>query len=243
MSMDELRKIAVEAARDVKPGEHVCKYCGAGFVRESTLQVHQCEPKRRDQQRGEKGVVIGFQTWLRFYELTQGSAKLKTYEDFCNNNFYNAFVKFGRHCVAISAVNVNQFMDYVLKKQIKIDNWCKDKVYEEYLYGILRSESSSDALERSIITMQEWSEETGNDITTYFTTVSANRFVQHILNGRVSCWAIYCCDNGIDKLGTLSEEQVTLLMPWIDPEFWQRKLHDYTADTEMTKHILTQAGL
>ena len=241
--MDELRKIALEARKEFKPGEHVCKYCGTGFVRESTLQVHQCEPKRRDLQRGEKGVVIGFQTWLRFYELTQGSAKLKTYEDFCNNNFYNAFVKFGRHCVAISAINVNQFMDYVLKKQIKIDNWCKDKVYEEYLYGILRSESSSDALERSIITMQEWSEETGNDITTYFTTVSANRFVQHILNGRVSCWAIYCCDNGIDKLGTLSEEQVTLLMPWIDPEFWQRKLHDYTADTEMTKHILTQAGL
>ena len=241
--MNELQKIAEEAKRDMKPGTHVCKYCGQGFVRESTLQVHQCEPKRRDQQRGEKGVIIGFQTWLRFYELTQGSAKLKTYEDFCSNNFYNAFVKFGRHCVAISAINVNQFMDYVLKKQIKIDNWCKDKVYEEYLYGILRSESSSDALERSILTMQEWSKETGNDITTYFTAVSANRFVQHILNGRVSCWAIYCCDNGIDKLGTLSEEQVTLLMPWIDPEFWQRKLHDYTADTEMTKHILTQAGL
>ena len=242
MSMDELQKIAEEAKRDVKPGEHVCKYCGAGFVRESTLQVHQCEPKRRDLQRGEKGVVIGFQTWLRFYELTQGSAKLKTYEDFCNNNFYNAFVKFGRHCVAISAINVNQFMDYVLKKQIKIDNWCKDKVYEEYLYGILRSESSSDALERSILTMQEWSEESGNDITTYFTAVSSNRFVQHILNGRISCWAIYCCNSGINKLEMLSEEQVTLLLPWIDPEFWQRKLHDYPADTEMTKHILLKAG-
>ena len=241
--MDELRKIAEEARREMKPGEHRCKYCGQGFVRESTLQVHQCEPKRRDLQRGEKGVIIGFQTWLRFYELTQGSAKLKTYEDFCNNNFYNAFVKFGRHCVAISAVNVKQFMDYVLKNQIKIDNWCKDKVYEEYLYGILRSESSSDALERSIITMQEWSEESGNDITTYFINVSTNRFVQHILNGRVSCWAIYCCNNGIDKLATLSEEQVTLLMPWIDPEFWQRKLKDYNADTEMTKHILQQAGL
>ena len=74
--MDELRKIALEARKEFKPGEHVCKYCGTGFVRESTLQVHQCEPKRRDLQRGEKGVVIGFQTWLRFYELTQGSAKL-----------------------------------------------------------------------------------------------------------------------------------------------------------------------
>jgi len=242
MVMSELQKIAEEARRDMKPGEHKCKYCGQGFVRESTLAVHQCEPKRRDLQQGEKGVIIGFKTWLRFYELTQGSAKLKTYADFCNNNFYNAFVKFGRHCVAISAINVNQFMDYVLKKQIKIDNWCKDKVYEEYLYGLLRSESSSDALERSIITMQEWSEETGNDITTYFTEVSSNRFVQHVLNGRVSCWAIYCCDNGIAKLETLSEEQVTLLMPWIDPEFWQRKLHDYTADAELTKHILAQAN-
>ena len=242
MSMDELRKIAEEAKQDVKPGEHVCRYCGQGFVRESTLQVHQCEPKRRDQQRSEKGVVIGFQTWLRFYELTQGSAKLKTYEDFCNNNFYNAFVKFGRYCVGISAINVNQFMDYVLKNQIKIDNWCKDKVYEEYLYKLLRSESSNDALERSILTMQEWAEYSDSDITTYFANISSNRFVQHILNGRVSCWTVYCCDSGIAKLETLGEEQITLLMPWIDPEFWQRKLRDYTADAEMTRHILSQSG-
>ena len=241
--MDELRKIAIEARKEFKPGEHICKYCGQGFVRESTLAVHQCEPKRRDLQRGEKGVIIGFQTWLRFYELTQGSAKLKSYDDFCNNNFYNAFVKFGRHCVAISAINVKQFMDYVLKNQIKIDNWCKDKVYEEYLYTLLRQESSTDALERSIITMQEWAEETGNEFNDYFNKVSANRFVQHILNGRISCWAIYCCDNGIDKVDSLSEEQFNLLSNWIDPQFWTKKLKDYAAYTEMTRHILAQAGL
>jgi hypothetical protein len=240
--MSELHKIAIEAANKIRSGNYICKYCSQGFVRESTLQVHMCEPKRRDKQRSEKGVVIGFQTWLRFCELTQGSAKLKTYEDFCNNSFYNAFVKFGRYCVGISAVNVNQFIEYVLKKQIKIDNWCKDNIYEEYLFNLLRSENSNDALERSIITMQQWSEETNNPITSYFTTVSANRFIQHILNGRVSCWAIYCCDAGIAKLETLSEEQVTMIIPWIDPEFWQRKLYDYPADAELTKHILSQAG-
>jgi hypothetical protein len=240
--MDELRKIAMEAAKDVKPGAHVCKYCGQGFTRESTLQVHQCEPKRRSLQRNEKGVIIGFNAWLRFYEITQGSAKLKSYDDFSSSQFYNAFVKFGRHCVAISAINTEQFTDYVLKKQVKIDNWCKDAVYAEYLYGLLRTESATDALERSIITMQEWGDETANDLVTYFNNISSNRFVQHILNGRVSCWAIYCCDSGIDKLGTITEEQVTMIMPWIDPEFWQRKLRDYPADAEMTRHILEQAG-
>ena len=240
--MNELQKIAEEAKRDMKPGAHVCKYCGQGFVRESTLQVHQCEPKRRDQQRGEKGVIIGFQTWLRFYELTQGSAKLKTYEDFCTNQFYNSFVRFGRHCVNIKAINVNRFIDHVLKKQIKIDNWCKDAVYAEYLYTVLRSESATDALERSVLTMQEWCEENHFDLIEYYKKVSSNRFVQHLINGRISCWAVYCCDSGIEKLQSLTEEQVTLVLPWIDPDYWQRKLHDYPADTEMTKHILAQAG-
>jgi len=240
--MDELRKIAEEARRDMKPGTHVCKYCGQGFVRESTLQVHQCEPKRRDQQRGEKGVLIGFQAWLRFYELTQGSAKLKTYEDFSSNNFYNAFVKFGRHCVAINAINITQFIDYVLKKQIIIDNWCKDKVYEEYLYGLLRMESASDALERSIVTMQHWADEYNSEFNLYFVECSANRFVQNIINGRISPWVIYCCDSGIAKLESLSEEQISFIIAWIDPEFWQKKLRDYPADREMTSYIIKEAN-
>jgi hypothetical protein len=240
--MNELQKIAQEAKRDMKPGTHICKHCGQGFVRESTLQVHMCEPKRRDQQRGEKGVIIGFQTWLRFYELTQGSAKLKTYDDFSNNSFYNAFVKFGRYCVNINAINVTQFIDYVLKNQIKIDHWCKEKVYDEYLYTLLRTESSSDALERSMLNIISYCEEINCDITEYFTAVSNGRFIQHIINGRISPWMVYCCDSGVSKLETLTEEQISMIIRYIDPVSWQRKLRDYPADNEMTRHILAQAG-
>ena len=144
----------------MKPlSEYKCRYCGVNFSRESTLNVHQCEPKRRDTQRNEKGVIIGFNAWLRFYELAQGSAKLKTYENFSESSLYGAFVKFGRHCVNISAINVDQFTDWVLKKNYKIDNWCRDTIYSEYLYNLMRIESATDALERSILTMQAWSEE------------------------------------------------------------------------------------
>ena len=242
MSMDELRKIALEEAKDVKPGTHVCKYCSQGFVRESTLSVHMCEPKRRVHQQHEKGVIIGFNAWLRFFELTQGSAKFKTYSDFCDNTFYNAFVKFGRHCVGINAINTGQFTDYVLKQQLKIDNWCKEKVYDEYLFQLLRNENSSDALERSILTMQDWAEDTNNDIINYFEAISNGKFVQHIINGRVSPWVVYCCDSGIVKLESLTEEHISMIIQYIEPDFWQRKLRDYPADAEMNRHILAQAG-
>mgnify|MGYP003326292424 CR=1 FL=1 len=204
-----------------------------------------CEPKRRRLNKDDPGVRIGFLAYIKFYEMAQGSAKLKTFDDFADSPYYKAFVKFGRYCVDIRAVNPEQFVRWVLKQNKKIDHWCKDKVYTEYLYTLLRQESSTDALERSIITMQEWSEEVNPpaEFNDYFKAVSTNRLVQHILNGRISPWVIYCCDSGIGCLEALSEEQLTMIMPWIDPDFWQRKFADYVADTEWVKMILKEAGL
>jgi len=83
----------------------VCKYCNKSYVKESTLAAHLCEPKRRWQQQNEAGVQLGFKAYLRFYEITQGSAKLKTYEDFIGSPYYLAFVRFGRYLIGIRAVN------------------------------------------------------------------------------------------------------------------------------------------
>ena len=44
-------------------------------------------------------------------------------------------------------------------------------------------------------------------------------------------------------LDKLSAEQVEIAFPYIDTDFWKRKFHDYVADTEWVKHILTEAKL
>jgi len=242
--MGDLRKIVAEAvAEGPVKGQYKCQYCAQAFVRETSLAAHQCEPKRRAQQKNEIGVQLGFQAWIRFYELTQGSAKLKTYEDFVKNQFYTAFVKFGRHCHAIRAINASRFIDHVVKSNIKIDHWCRDKTYEEYVFLMLRTEAAQDSLARSVETMVEWGEELGESFNDYFRRVSAARFVQHVCNGRISPWSIYCCDSGTELLATLSEEQVTLIWPWIDPEFWRKRLSDYAADAELARLVLREAEI
>ena len=65
-----------------------CRYCKKSFVKETSLAVHMCEPKRRWQQEKEVGVQLGLKSYLRFYEVTQGSAKLKSYADFINISYY-----------------------------------------------------------------------------------------------------------------------------------------------------------
>ena len=139
--------------------QHICKYCGKEFRKESSLAVHLCEPKRRWQQEKEVGVQLGMQAYLRFYEMTQGSAKMKTYADFVVSPYYRAFVKFGRHMVGIRAVNPRTFIDYVIKENKKLDHWCQEKLYLEYLKQYMRKEAVSDALERALKEMQDYTDE------------------------------------------------------------------------------------
>ena len=54
-----------------------------------------CEPKRRWLQKDEKRVQVGLYVFQRFYILSAGNKKEKTYEEFVKSSFYNAFVKFG----------------------------------------------------------------------------------------------------------------------------------------------------
>jgi len=223
--------------------DYKCKYCGKGYRKESTLAAHLCEPKRRAQQENESGVKLAMTAYLRFYELTQGSAKFKTYADFCESPYYNAFVKFGRHMVAIRAINTQKFIDWVIKSNKKLDHWCKDAVYQEYLFEHLRKEAVQDALERSVKTMEDWAEDKESVFNHYFNYVSSNLLVQHITTGRISAWVVFNCDSGQQALDKLNAEQVEMIFPYIDPDFWKRKFVDYFSDTEWVKHILKEAGL
>ena len=222
--------------------EFVCQYCEKSFRREASLAVHVCEPKRRHQERDEVGVQIGLQSYLRFYEITQGSARLKTFDDFAKSPYYRAFVRYGRYCVGIRAINISRYTEWLLKHNKKIDHWCRDSIYSEYLAEYIRQEAVSDALARTLEQGIAWSEETGNPDRDYLRYGNSNAVCYAVTTGRVSPWVLYNCVSGQEFLASLNTEQLAMIWPMIDADFWQRKMRDYAADAEYAKSMLTQAG-
>ena len=110
----------------------------------------------------------------------------------------------------------------------------------------LKKENVKDALERALKEMQDLADDDSKlngEFNNYFRQANANRICQHIANGRISPWIVFNCTSGVEFLETLNEEQLNMIIEWIDPDYWQRKFTDYMADTEWTKHILKQAGL
>ena len=245
MQMNEFTEIIKDAIinRTMETKDYKCRYCGRGYRKESTLIAHSCEQKRRAVQEKEAGVQLGLQAYLRFYEMTQGSAKFKTYEDFCSSPYYNAFVKFGKHMVNIRAINTRGFIEYVIKENKKLDYWCKDDIYQAFLYEHLRKEAVQDALERSMNTMITWAEDNQSVWNHYFIYANTNTIVHAITTGRISSWVIFNSASGVALLDKLTVEQIEIIYPYIDPDYWKRKFVDYFADTEWVKHMMKEAGV
>jgi hypothetical protein len=221
---------------------YTCQYCKKDFIKESSLAVHSCEPRRRRQEQSERGVQLGLQAYLKFYQLTQGSAKLKTFDDFAESPYYRAFVKFGRYCVDIQAINPARFMEYVLKQNKKIDHWCRDSIYTEYLLDYLRIENVNDALARAIEFGITWQEQTSNPAHDCLRYGNSNAICHAIASGRISPWVIYNSESGQKFLSELTSEQIAMIWSYVDSDFWMKKFQDYPADQEYAKEILKKAG-
>jgi len=220
-----------------------CVHCGKSFMKEKTCLAHVCERKRRAMQESEKRVQAGFMAFNRFYQLTQGSKKSKKYDEFCNSSYYNAFVKFGSFINNVNPLYPDKFIDYVIKSGVKLDHWCRDELYETYLYEMLKQEPVESAVQRTLATMMEWADEHSAEFAHYFNYVSSNRAVHDIRNGNISCWVILNSKSGKDMINKMSDDQLDMISPAFDIKHWLQKFTQSPADVALVKEILEEVKI
>jgi len=220
-----------------------CVHCSKAFMKEKTLVAHMCEQKRRALQKDEKRVQAGMMAFNRFFRLTQGAKKDKTYDDFIKSPYYNAFVKFGSFINNVMPIYPDKFMDYVIKSGVKLDQWCRDELYETYLYEMIKTEPVESAVQRSLQTMMEWGDVSQAQFNHYFNYVNLNRAVHDIRNGKISPWVLLNCTAGKKMLNNFSNEQLDLIAPAFDLPFWLKKFKQVPADIILVKEICEEAGI
>src|SRR5210317_1079765 len=212
---------------------YVCDYCGKGYTKESTLAVHMCEKKRRALQKDEKRVRYGLYAFQRFYKLSAGTKKEKTYEDFCKSQYYNAFVKFGSFINNVRPLYPERYIDHVVTSGVKLDHWCKEEMYEKYALELILKEDVTTALERSVKNMMEWADENNSVWNHYFFYVSLNRAVWHIKDGKVSPWLLLNCKSGKEMMSKLNDEQLGMVYHVINPQHWAMRFKRLPNDVQL----------
>lgn len=222
---------------------YACVHCGNKFSKEKTLVVHMCEQKRRALAKTEKHVVMGYDTYNRFYRKTQGAKQDKTYEDFAKSPYYNAFVKFGSFVSNVNPLYPDRFIDYVVTSGVKLDHWCRDELYEKYVLDLIKVETVETALQRSIGHMMSWAETNKSQWNHYFLYVSLSRATFDIKDGKVSPWLILNCKSGKEMLSKFSDDQLASIGTTIDPQFWMNKFKKLPADVELVRQVVKESNL
>jgi hypothetical protein len=219
-----------------------CEFCKKTFARESTIVAHMCEPKRRRLAQNDRGVQLGFQAYLQFYRMVQGGSKAKSFDEFADSPYYRAFVKFGRYCTDTRVINPPRMIDWLLKNNKRIDYWCSDTVYTEYLLHYLQHEVVDDALARAIEFSVDWAEKTQAQPHDCMRYGNIHAICYAITAGRISPWAIYNSDSGQKFLASLHSQQVEMIWPYINSDVWSKRFTERPEDQAYAQEILTRAG-
>lgn len=223
--------------------KYKCEYCNKSFSKERTLTTHMCVKKRRALQKDEKRVKLGYQAFIRFYQLSAGHKGIKTYEEFCNSSFYNAFVKFGSFISNVKPLYPEKYIDWVVTSGVKLDHWCKDELYEKYVIELIKKENVETALERSVKTMADWAEKNNSVWNHYFLYASPNRVTWDIKDGKISPWLVLNCNTGKTMLSQFNDEQLNMLTNIIDPKHWSLKFKRHPNDVKLVKQVASEAKL
>lgn len=222
---------------------YICQHCNHGFTKEKTLVVHVCEQKRRALAKTEKHVVLGYDTYNRFYKKTQNAKVDKTYDEFARSPYYNAFVKFGSFISNVNPMYPDRFIDYVVTSQVKLDHWCRDELYDKYVVDLCKTEMVETALERSINHMISWGTANNAAWNHYFLYVSLNRATYDLKDGKISPWLVLNSKNGKDMLKRLNDEQLVAIGTIMDIPFWLNKFKKLPADVELVKQVVKESNI
>lgn len=221
----------------------VCEFCNKGFFNEVLFLNHSCEKKNRWLKRNDLESKTALLAWNRFHELTTISRPTFTYREFINSKFYVAIMKFVRYMKGLNVLEPSKFIDYVIINGIPIDKWINDKVYEQFIFELVKTESPDKALERNIGLMAEWSNSTGEPWYDFFRKVNTNQAIQWIKNGRLSPWVVYNVDSAVNFFARCNEEQLNMITKYAAPNQWKLKFNKNQDDCNYIRTTLKNSGM
>jgi len=239
---DTAPKVKKPRVVSVKEEKIPCAFCKKKITAAEGVK-HLCIQKKRWLDRDLPYVRIAFEVFSLFFKIN--FRRDVNFDDFIQNSNHKFFVTFGKYIYDVNAVQPMGFARFVIEKGagLPIHKWPQDSVYETYVRQLTARESPDAAAERTILLMEQWAVESGEDWRDFFRLISPTLAVHWIRSGRLSPWLLYATQSGNDLLGRFSEEQLKLVEQYIDPALWKRRISMNRDAIQSLQAVLKEAGL
>ena len=91
--------------------------------------------------------------------------------------------------------------------------------------------------------MMDWADKNSAQWEHYFQYVNLNRTTHVIKEGLISPWVLLKRKSGKDMLQRMNDEQLEIVGPFVDPQFWIKRFNTLPADLELVKDLIREAKI
>lgn len=232
-------------AKKPKVEKFTCRFCKQAYVRETSLINHACEKKRRWHNQDKRSNQIGFMAWLEFMNSIVGTGNNTehTYEKFINSRLYLPFVRFGSHLMDLNAVNNLEYVQFLIKSNVKVADWIKEYPYQAYVQTLNAKETPDHAIKRCLYLAEEWSIDNNTSMDKFFEDISPNRALHWIATGRISPWFIFASSKSHFLLSKFTPAQQEQMDKYINRATWKVKIKKFREEFDNIHKILKEHNL
>ena len=222
--------------------DYQCRFCNKSFTRERTLSSHMCEKKHRWMSKDDASSRIAFSVWVDFMKyVSPQSKKQKTIDDFISSRDYIGFVKFANYLIELRPMESDKFIHWLFKMGVRLSDWQRPGTYQLYVQEASKKETADRALEKTILTMREWGDNTGENWQEFFNKIAPATAMNMVVMGRLSPWIIYSADAAQRLLDRMEPGQIDTVAKHVDTEWWKKKINSSPEEVEWINTTIQQA--
>lgn len=226
-----------------RSSEFTCKFCSRSYAKEKTLFAHMCPGKKRFAERDCKDFRIAFRAYQTFYKKSTRCKTDKTELEFVKSTYYTEFIKFAKYIIALKPIDGDKYTHYLISSGVKINRWYTDDMYREFLLNVILTEPAERALERSVININEWANDTGNKMSDFFTNASIYEITDMINTGKVSPWVIYAANTFETLDERMDETSLKMVDKFMNPYVWNKIFSKNVDSLKLARRVASEMGL
>ena len=199
-----------------------CKYCGKK-IEFSKFAAHHCTKNSR--LLGTREFMIGMHIWVKaciYYGMRQYTPENQPIA-FIRSSQFKMYIKLAEYITSRLMVDQEAFINHLFANNIPQRKWTTEETYENWVNLYLLSEQPTEGISRSINSLVDWQNGTGNPWNTMFEQMSIDRFMIMLRNGYISPWLIYSFPSSSKLLNRLSQSEMKSIYKFINPDIWNSR--------------------
>lgn len=207
-----------------------CEYCGQTYVREHAFLNHKCDQMKRaatlDTQLGRTAYKL-YQRWW-----TMRKRQPPNVDTFRDSTQFNHFVDFARF-VKSTKLNVDVYMQLVVRHQLGPEHWTRDDVYSKYLEYIDKSMPSTELIKMSVDYVLKLADVIECDTGDVFEFLEVTDVLQLIRDRKLTPWILLHSKKFKIWLIKQHSDDQHRLQELIRPVYWKLR---FEREPEMVQH-------